>query len=483
MPPRSVDPFSTLDEQVGNHGRRSDLAVDDPSGATSTATCRSPPDGTEDSTCRKSRVSVSPTTTLCILVMLDMLAVSLVVPLLHQYYKTAGISSARQRELLSSLFSSSQIAGGLMLGALSDVGVLSRRSILFVSFLGSAVSYALIVWGGVTKLIISRVLVGLVKQTMTISTSLLARYTTTENRSVHMGRLTASTTMAWIVGPSCGALLYKHVDTRAPALVACGIFLLNSAIAAFFLPGDGNITTKMSSSKSKGRFSSFFANLKACFSSTTLASVVIALVLFGWVKRTTSYANMASFYEEKYGIEPHQRGYLSSYQQILNFVVQYFFVRALLSAAGGERRAACMAAAIFAAATLVEVWASFTVFACFVCPLVAMSLGILGLSLRSLVTQVSPKESLSSVLAALDVLQNVASVTVPFYRTILFTVAARIGNEDKNASMRGDPDPRLWLLSSFVHWTAFAAALGCLLILPTALRRRAKQNKQEKKNR
>ena len=106
-----------------------------------------------------------------------MLSVSLVIPLLHQYYKNAGVHSATQRELLSSLFSSSQIAGGFIIGALSDVGMLRRRNILLLSFLGSAVSYALVVVGGLRSLIFSRVLVGLVKQTMTVSTGLLSCYT------------------------------------------------------------------------------------------------------------------------------------------------------------------------------------------------------------------------------------------------------------------------------------------------------------------
>ncbi|KAL7527470.1 hypothetical protein ACHAXR_002977 [Thalassiosira sp. AJA248-18] len=360
---------------------------------------------------------ISPTTTLCILVMIDMFSVSLVVPLLHQYFQNAGVHSASQREMLSSLYSSSQIAGGLIIGALSDVGLLSRRRILFLSFLGSAISYALIVVGGLRKLIFSRVLVGLVKQTMTVSTSLLARYTTSETRAVSMGRLTASTTAAWVIGPSIGALLYKHVGPSAPALTASGLFLLNSALAAILLPVDDesvddDANAKQKSRSKDGKFASFTANLKTCFSSSALASVVISLLLFGWVTRTTSYANMASFYEEKYGIEVHYRGYIKSYQQGLNFFIQSFFVRSLLSASGGERRAACIACFVLAGATLCEVNANFEVFLCLVCPAVAVSVGMIGVSLRSLVTQVAPQESLGSVLAAMDVLQNAASVTI-----------------------------------------------------------------------
>ena len=93
--------------------------------------------------------------------------------------------------MLSSLFSSSQIVGGLTIGALSDLGILSRRRILFVSFLGSALSYALIMVGGIYNLICSRVIVGLVKQTMTVSTSWMAHYTDNTNRTMWMGRLGA----------------------------------------------------------------------------------------------------------------------------------------------------------------------------------------------------------------------------------------------------------------------------------------------------
>lgn len=484
MPPRSAD-YSAVDDDIGSEredvGKKAAFTRQDTNATGSTTSCASSSTSTTGSQENDGAPGgrMSPTNVLCLLVMLDMFSVSLVVPLLHQYYKSAGISSASQREMLSSLFSSSQIAGGLILGFLSDLGVLSRRNILFLSFLGSAVSYALIVIGGLKKLILSRVLVGLVKQTMTVSTSLLAKYTTSDNRAVHMGRLQASTTVAWIVGPSVGALLFKHVDSTAPALAACGIFVINSILAALLLPRDDAIVIRVGNcaknkendekkkSSSGGKFSSFFANLRSCFSSPNLATAVTSLLLLGWVQRTTSYANMASFYEEKYGVEPHQRGYISSYQQCLNFLVQSLFIKTLLNAAGGERRAAFFAASCVALATLIEIHANFSVFACIVCPLVAASLGMLGLSLRSLVTQTAPKDSLGSVLAALDVLQNAASVTVPFYRTFLFGLVKRMGEVDTNAAMTGDPEPRLWLLSSFMHWAVFASILGFLLLAPS----------------
>ena len=181
--------------------------------------------------------------------------------------------------------------------------------------------------------------------------------------------------------------------------------------------------------------------------------------------RATSYANMSSFYEEKYDIEPHFRGYIKSYQMFLNFLVQSFLVKTLLSRLGGESNAASIAAFTMSLATFCEVYATFPIFAGFICPLVATSVYVLNVSLRSLLTQVAPKESLGSVLAALDVLQNVVSVTVPFYRTILFRFLTKVsGKGDADASMMGDPDPHLWLLSSCVHWIVFANVVTWLLL-------------------
>jgi MFS family permease len=128
------------------------------------------------------------TISLPLLNFVDMFAVSLVVPLLFQYYKSAGVTSANQRELLSSVFSSSQILGGVILGAMTDAKIIQRKTVLYLSFGGSAIAYAMIAFGGFSALIVSRVLVGLVKQTMTVTTSLMTKCTTEDNRAKHMGR-------------------------------------------------------------------------------------------------------------------------------------------------------------------------------------------------------------------------------------------------------------------------------------------------------
>jgi MFS family permease len=225
----------------------------------------------------------------------------------------------------------------------------------------------MIVYGGFSALLFSRVLVGLVKQTMTVTTSVLTRCTTEDNRAMHLGRLQSSATAAWIAGPTVGGFLYKYVDHKAPALLACVLFLFNMIVAAVLLrDGDDNPCMERSTlgaEKSKDKQKkSFWGNLKSCFSSPALGSVIASMLIFTWVDRATSYSSMGSYYEDMYGVEPHFRGYIQSYQSGLRFLVQSAFVGPVLKYVGGERRAACLSALVLAIATFWEAQRSFPIF-------------------------------------------------------------------------------------------------------------------------
>jgi hypothetical protein len=92
-------------------------------------------------------------------------------------------------------------------------------------------------------------------------------------------------------------------------------------------------------------------------------------------------------------------------------------------------------------ATFWEAQRNFSIFLSTLSPSIALSTTMMSVSLRSLVTQEAPKETIFSVFAALDVLQNMAAVSVPLYRTLMFKF---LGGDNQNAAMEGDPDPVQW---------------------------------------
>jgi len=404
------------------------------------------------------------------LVVVDMIGVSLVVPLLHsQYFQLAGVNSAVQREWLASIFSASQILGGLVIGALSDSQVISRHSILITSFMGSAFAYAMIMEGGLLAIAISRVTVGLVKQTQTVATSIMAHTTHEKERATHVGRLNAATTIAWIVGPSLGAYLFSHVGTYAPIYASLVLFTINALLVFFCAPYEDHDYAKSpetTDKKDQNSFQRILSNFHACFrpENPCLTAAVLALLLFQWTSRTTSYKNIASFYEIRFGSEPYQREYLQSYQSFLMFVVQSTLVRPILHHAGGEINAACGASMLMALANFVTVKVSFLQYLMLVCPVNAIATAILGITLKSVVSKVAPKQSLSSVFATVDILQNAAQVTVPFYRTYLFTLTQPSYTNNEIMVSTGDPDPNQWLVASGIHWLIAAAAFSYLLL-------------------
>jgi hypothetical protein len=422
------------------------------------------------------------TFTLPLLVFMDMFAVSLVVPLLFQYFQMAGVSNAGQREFLSSIFSSAQIVGGLVLGAFMDARWVEHKTVLFLSFGGSAISYALIAHGGISALISSRVLVGLVKQTMTITKAMLTKCTNDGTRAQYMGRLSASATAAWVLGPSVGAVLFKYIDPRAPAVLASGFFLVNIFVAAVLLPGevvdgcskqcdeDTNPTGKqldvqaVSTSSHKSNSLSFLANLKSCFSSNVLSCVVRSSLIITWVTRATNSNNLSNFYEELYGLQPHHRGYIASYQQIVGFFIESCVISPFLQWIGGERRATTVCALLLSVVVALQsiMSTSLPLFLGLVCPITSLAYSIMFTSLQTLATTVVPSDSMFSVLAAMDVLQNAVSVTVPFYRAMMF--ARLSGDINNNISVDGDPDPVAWLSACTVHWFGAAIALGFFLL-------------------
>mmetsp|Transcript_37089 Transcript_37089/g.54519 ORF Transcript_37089/g.54519 Transcript_37089/m.54519 type:complete len:479 (+) Transcript_37089:136-1572(+) len=424
-----------------------------------------------------SQLQLPPTISLPILNFIDMFAVSLVVPILFQHYKAAGVTSASQRELLSSFFSSSQIFGGLLLGYIADSGLLHRRTIILISFLGSAISYGLILHGTFLALVCSQVIVGLVKQTYTIVTTMIAKHTTKENRTKHMARLSASAKAAWIIGPSVGGFLFKNVDEKSPVILACVLFLLNSLLVVILIPVEEGRTVEPegpSTSSLKRRRSSITEDVVSCFVSKQLASVIISLLIFTWVTRVTSNKSIASYYEDMYQIEPHQRGYLVSYQTALSFIVQSTLVAPFLAMIGGERKAVVLSIVVLATVTWMEIYVSLSIFLLLLCPASSVSTSLIGISLRSLVADVAQSDSLGSVFAAVDVLQSVAAFTTPFYRTLLFSF---LGTNDNGAAMEGDPDPQSWVFASGIHWFLAACVIGFLLLSPG---KRSHMEKQKK---
>ena len=263
-------------------------------------------------------------------VFLDFLGVALVVPLLTSYFRDAGINT-KLLGILSSIYSISQIFGGVVMGLLSDTQ--SKHNILMISLLGSSFSYFIIGSSkNVLMLFFSRILVGLVKQTYTIATTVVNEITDSspELRSQELGRLSSISTVSFIVGPSLGSLLYSRVSKAAPAQAAACCFLLNAAICVLFIPRTGVMAAtsnrnreEIDTDKKKSGASSIYLTFSApynlfkrqfadlsCIPNVIPVIMIRLAVLF--VEVSMSSRHIVNYYENRFGLPTSSLGYMST---------------------------------------------------------------------------------------------------------------------------------------------------------------------------
>jgi MFS family permease len=187
---------------------------------------------------------------LLVVVMIDLSAVALVVPLLPLRMRALGVRPELVG-LIGSVYSASQVLGGVVLGTMSDR--ISRTSILMLNFAAAATSYSMVGFATTVEvLLLSRVVVGLCKQTMTLATALLTDITTPADRPVALGQLRTATTLAWMLGQLFGGILAEH-SQWLPAVVAVCQYCVAAVITWFFLDTSSNVATANPIAKRKPR--------------------------------------------------------------------------------------------------------------------------------------------------------------------------------------------------------------------------------------
>ncbi len=299
-----------------------------------------------------------------LIVFFDYLAVALVVPLLSSYFRDAGVDKMLYA-YISSTYAIAQLIGGVVIGAASDS--LSKRSILLLSFVGSATSYMLVGLTANTYLLFgSRVLVGLVKQTMTVTTSTISELTAhdKELRARELGQFSASATLSFVVGPSVGSMLYKH-NPILPCICAAVLFMINIGICLFFFPAslenevvedDGEATKRVTRSATKkpadnkskdkgdggadkikgGKESTltlakkslfgFFRSVVDLCQNPQVGFIVCLQIAYSFVQNSMSYRHILNYLEDRFHIETYQYGFISSYWAIGGIIADIFLV-------------------------------------------------------------------------------------------------------------------------------------------------------------
>jgi DHA1 family tetracycline resistance protein-like MFS transporter len=168
-----------------------------------------------------------------LIVVVDVLGMTIILPLLPFYAEEFG-ASARQIGLLIATFAVCQLVSGPILGQIADrVG---RKPLLLLSQLGTLLGFVML--GSATTLwmvFVARAIDGATAGNLSIAQAYVADVTSKENRAKSFGVIGIAFGLGFLVGPAISGYL-AHYGHRYPIYAAQGLSALSILATALLLP-------------------------------------------------------------------------------------------------------------------------------------------------------------------------------------------------------------------------------------------------------
>jgi len=270
-----------------------------------------------------------------IVVFVDLLGFSLILPLLPYYAETYGASATLVGFLVAS-YAAASLFGAPLLGRLSDK--FGRRPILLISVIGTMLGFLLLGFAGpigsgiatwfslpsaniaiLAVLFLSRILDGLTGGNISVAQAYISDVTDAKNRAKGLGLIGAAFGLGFIIGPAVGGFLSTW-GYSIPAFVAAGLAFLNLISIYFWLPESLTKTRQdvAKDSKQPGfTLDALFMALKR----PIVGPLLIVRFFFGMAFATfqTIFALYAQY---KLNLTPQTVGYILAYVGVLSVLVQ-----------------------------------------------------------------------------------------------------------------------------------------------------------------
>lgn len=167
-----------------------------------------------------------------LLVFVDMLGLTVILPLLHIYAAAFG-ATPLQIGIVMAVFPLAQLLGAPMMGALSDR--FGRKPLLLVSQLTTCISFIMLgLAGSLEMVILSRLFDGLFGANISTAQAALSDITDHSNRTRGLGITGAAFGLGFIFGPIIAILSFEFTDSLAvPAFTAAVYSFVSLMITTF----------------------------------------------------------------------------------------------------------------------------------------------------------------------------------------------------------------------------------------------------------
>jgi MFS family permease len=178
---------------------------------------------------------LSPLVPIFLIVLVDVLGLTIILPLLPFYAESFG-ASPTVVGLLVSAYAACQLVSGPLLGRLSDRT--GRRPLLIVSQVGTFLGFGLL--AASTRLwmvFLARVIDGLTAGNLSLAQAYIADVTEPRNRTRAFGVIGVAFGLGFLVGPAISGFLAQY-GHQAPIFAAMGLSALSILGTTFLLPSN-----------------------------------------------------------------------------------------------------------------------------------------------------------------------------------------------------------------------------------------------------
>jgi MFS transporter, DHA1 family, tetracycline resistance protein len=360
-----------------------------------------------------------------LIVAVDVLGFTIILPLLPFYSERLGASPTVVGELVS-IYAICQLIAGPILGQLSDR--LGRRPILLVSQAGTLVGFLILAFARhVWLLFLARAIDGATAGNLTIAQAYISDVTKPEQRARSFALIGIAFGFGFLVGPAIAGYLARY-GYEAPIFAASALSF-TSILGTFFLLPRREVVHEQNEAAASdpgpgGRRLSLISwgQYRKYFRDSELARLLAQWLLFSF-SFATFISGFALFAERRYVWNGHpfgvrEVGYIFAFTGFIGMIMQGGVVGRLVKWLG-ERRVVQIG---FITSFLGDVAIGFTRSVGQLLWVAALSnIGGAGLrpALTSLITQRADKREVGVVIGLTQSLMSIAQITAPIISGIL----------------------------------------------------------------
>jgi DHA1 family tetracycline resistance protein-like MFS transporter len=255
-----------------------------------------------------------------LVVFIDLLGFSLILPLLPYYAKTFNANQTTTGILIAS-YALMQLIGAPILGRLSDR--FGRRPVLLLSVFGTFLGFLLLGFANALwMLFVSRIIDGLTGGNLSVAQAYISDVTDAKDRSKGLGMIGAAFGLGFIIGPVTGGLLSQW-GYAVPAFVAAAISFINLILIYAWLPE--SLTEEKRSQMTEKRPAITLNALLVAFQRPFTGSILITRFFFGLA--FAIFQTIFSLYAlAKFNLAARDTGFVLTYVGVLSVIVQGFLV-------------------------------------------------------------------------------------------------------------------------------------------------------------